>query len=132
MRWTGDTARYRVEVARADGAIVDKAQTNRSEVRLPSRNWAPGVYTVRVYQGQGKTPVLGGRFRAGDPPPPNPQPFTNAAGEEIRIASEALRIARLDADRWSLEAIQMIDAAPAQGLDREALYRSIEGLSDDE
>ncbi len=132
LRWSGDTAQYRVEVARADGGIVDKAETNKLEVRLPARNWSSGGYVVRVYQAQGKTPVLTGRFRAGDAPPSNANPFPNTAGEEIRVATEALRIARLDADRWSLEATQMIDSAPAHGLDREAVYRSIEGLSDDE
>ncbi len=132
LRWSGDTAQYRVEVARADGTVVEKAQTTKSEVRLQSRNWTTGAYTVRVYQAQGKTPVLQGRFRAGDAPPANANPYPNTVGEEIRVASEALRVARLDSDRWSLEAVQMIDAAPQQGLDREALYRSIEGLSDEE
>ena len=132
LRWGGDTAAYRVEVARADGSIVEKAETNKSEIHLPSRNWSSGAYTVRVYQAQGKTPVLSGRFRAGDAPPSNASPYPSSIGEEIRIASEALRIARLDSDRWSLEAVQMIEAAPQQGLDREALYRSIEGLSEDE
>lgn len=132
LRWSGDTAQYRVEVARADGSLVEKAETNKSEIRLAARNWSGGGYIVRVFQAQGKTPVLLGRFRAGDAPPSNANPYPTTVGEEIRVASEALRIARLDADRWSLEAVQMIDAAPAQGLDREAVYRSIEGLSDDE
>lgn len=132
LRWSGDTSQYRVEVARADGTVVEKAQTTKSEVRLDSRNWTSGAYNVRVYQAQGKTPVLQGRFRAGDAPPANANPYPNTIGEEIRIASEALRVARLDSDRWSLEAVQMIDAAPQQGLDREALYRSIEGLSNDD
>lgn len=128
LRWSGDAARYKVEVARADGVVVDKAITSRPEVRLPSRRWSGGPYTVRVYQGQAKTPALQGRFRAGDAPPANPTPFSANIGEEVRAASEALRIARIDPQRWSLEAIQIIDAAPQQGLDREAIYRTISGL----
>jgi hypothetical protein len=102
LRWVGDAAPYRVEIARADGAVVEKARTNRPEVRLPARNWSGGPYTVRVYDGAGKTPVLTGRFRAGDAPPANPSPFSAGVGEEIRVASEALRIVQLDPDRWSL------------------------------
>jgi hypothetical protein len=131
LRWSGATAAYRVEVARADGPVLEKATTNKTEVRLPARNWSNGTYVVRVYQGQGKTAVLQGRFRAGDAPPPNADPFPDTIGEEIRVASEALRIARIDSDRWSFEAVQMINAAPVQGLDREAIYRSIDGLSAD-
>lgn len=132
IRWAGDTAQYKVEVARENGSIVDKATTNRSEVRLSPRTWSNGAYTVRVFNAQSKTPVLIGKFRAGDAPPANPTPYSDSAGEEIRIASEALRLARADSERWSFEAVQMIDAAPAQGLDRDAIYRSIEGLSEDD
>jgi hypothetical protein len=129
LRWIGDTARYRVEVARENGALVEKADSTRPFVRLPAREWSGG-YIVRVYEGGAKNPTLTGRFRAGDAPPANPTPFSGQMGEEVRAASEALRIIGLDIDRWSLEAVQMIDRAPSQGLDREALYRAIAGLDE--
>ena len=132
LRWYGSAGQFRVDVVRADGTLVEKARTNQPEVRLAARAWANGAYAVRVYEGQGKTPVLQGRFHVGDAPPANDAAYSSSAGEEIRIASEALRVARLDVDRWSLEAVQMIDTAPEQGLDREALYRSIDSLNDDE
>lgn len=130
LRWSGEPALYRVEVSRADGTVVDKRETPRSEIRLAARNWSGGPYTVSIFEGSGKTPVLQGRFRAGDGPPANDTPFPASLGEEIRAASEAMRIVTLDADRWSLEALQIIDAAPAQGLDREAIFRTISARDD--
>jgi hypothetical protein len=132
LRWYGDTKRYRIEVARADGSIVTRANTNRTDVRLPATGWTDGPYTVRLYEGsRGRTPVLQGRFTVGDAPPANPTPFAATTGQEIRAASEALRVARIDPKRWGFEAMQIVDAAPRQGLDREAVYRSIDGLAED-
>lgn len=132
VRWTGGAPRYRVEVARADGSIVQRVNVvNRTEVRVPAARWSGGPYTVRVYPGRSRTPALQGIFTAGGPPPANPMPFPATGGEEVRVASEALRIARIDPPRWGFEAIQMIDSAPAQGLDRDAVYRSIDGLNED-
>ncbi|MDX2234587.1 MAG: hypothetical protein NW200_08820 [Hyphomonadaceae bacterium] len=131
LRWSGDPGLYRVEVSRADGAVVEKRETSKTEIRLGGRNWSGGPYVVKVYEGGGRTPVLEGRFRAGDPPPSNATPFPAGVGEEVRAAAEALRLVSLDAERWSLEALQIIDRAPAQGLDREALYRSIGARDDD-
>lgn len=130
LLWSGDPGLYRVEVADADGQIVEKAQVNKTEVRLPSRNWSGGPYTVRIYQGTSKTAALTGRFRAGDAPPRNPHDFPGSMGEEVRAVSEALRIASLDPERWTLEAIQLIDRAPAQGLDRDVLFRSLAPQTD--
>ena len=132
LRWYGAAGQFRVEVARADGAVVEKAQTNKPEVHMSARNWSNGAYAVRVYEAQGKTPVLQGHFRVGDGPPANTAPFQTATGEEIRAATEALRIAHLDSERWSLEAVQIIDGAPQQGLDREALYRSLDSVNEDD
>jgi len=131
VRWTGGAPRYRVEVARADGSIVQRANVvNRTEVRVPAARWSGGPYTVRVYPGRSRTAALQGIFTAGGPPPANPTPFPATGGEEVRAASEALRIARIDPPRWGFEAMQMIDAAPVQGLDREAVYRSIDGVDE--
>ena len=132
LRWYGAAVQFRVEIARADGAVVEKASANKPEVRMAARNWSNGVYTVRVFEAQGKAPVLQGHFRVGDGPPANAAPFQTATGEEIRAATEALRIARLDSQRWSLEAVQIIDGAPQQGLDREALYRSLDSVNEDD
>lgn len=131
VRWYGDPKRYRIEVARADGSIAARANTNRTDARLPATNWTDGAYTVRLYEGRGRAAVLQGRFQVGGSPPSNPNPFAAVAGEEIRAASEALRVARIDPPRWGLEAIQIVDAAPRQGLDREAVYRSIDSLTDE-
>lgn len=132
VRWTGGAARYRVEVVRADGGVVQKATVvNRTEARLARANYGGGPYTVRIYEGRSRTPTLQGKFSAGDGPPANPSPFPATGGEEIRIASEALRVARIDPPRWGFEAMQMLDAAPAQGLDRDAVYRSIDALNED-
>lgn len=132
VRWSGGAARYRVEVAKADGSVVQRVNVvNATEARVPAARWSGGPYTVRVYPNRSRTPVLQGIFTAGDPPPANPTPFPATGGEEVRAASEALRIARIDPPRWGFEAMQMIDSAPAQGLDREAVYRSIDGLNED-
>ena len=132
LRWYGAAGRFQVEIVRADGEVVEKAQASKPEVRMPARNWTNGVYTVRVFEAQGKTAVLQGRFNVGDAPPANPEPYQTATGEEIRAATEALRIAKLDSDRWSLEAVQIVDTSPRQGLDREALYRSLDSVNDDD
>jgi hypothetical protein len=132
VRWYGDKARYRVEVVRADGTVVQRASaTNKTEARLPAANYADGAYSLRVYEGRNRAPVLQGRFRVGEAPPPNTTPFPANTGEEIRAAAEALRVARLDPDKWGFEAMQIIESAPRQGLDREAVYRSIDALADD-
>jgi hypothetical protein len=132
VRWYGDAARYRVEVARGDGAVVRRVNTNRTEARVPPVAYSDGPYTLRLYRVGNRTPVLQGRFQVGEAPPPNPTPFAGHAGEEIRAASEALRVARLNPEKWGFEAMQIIEAAPRQGRDREAVYRSIDGLADDE
>lgn len=132
LRWYGSAGSFQVEIVRADGEVVEKATTSKPEVRMPARNWTNGVYAVRVFETRGKTAVLQGHFNVGEGPPANAQPFQTATGEEIRAATEALRIAKLDANKWSLEAVQLVDGAPRQGLDREALYRSLDSVNNDD
>lgn len=129
LRWSGPAARYRVQVVREDGVTVANVATVTTEARVPARFWTPGPYTVRVFEADGRTPVLEGRFQAA--PVPAATSNADAYGAEIAAAADGLQLARVDARRFSLQAAQLVDGAPSQGLDRDTFYRALGALNDD-
>lgn len=135
LRWTGGKGPFQAEILRTDGVRLDKVQTTKTEVRFAARRWTNGTYTLRVYgapptPGAARPLVLDGSFRVADGPPAAASLYPPSVGPELRAASDALRLAGEDKERWSLEALQMIDSAPAQGLDREAIYDTFTMRSD--
>ena len=130
LRWEGPAARYHLQIARADGALVADMEALTPEVRVPMQTWAPGAYVVRLLEVDGNTPVLAGRFQVATATSPTTD--AQAYGAEIGAAAEGLRLAHTDTRRFSLQAVQIVDAAPAQGLDRDAVYRALGALNEDE
>ena len=51
------------------------------------------------------------------------------ADPEVRTAATAAALARSNPGVWSLEAEQLLQAAPANGLDRDKVYELIESYS---
>jgi hypothetical protein len=129
VRLVGGTPPYKVQVRSASGEVVSSQTSDGHEVVLRGLVLTPSVYEITATD---STPrELRAQVTAVDSPPPLDQAFADLADPEIRAAAMATALARSEPGSWSFEAEQLIQAAPANGLDRDKVYELIESYGDD-
>lgn len=129
VRLVGGTAPYKVEVRAPSGEVVASQSADTHEVVFHGLALAPRAYQIVATN---STPrELTAQVTAVDSGPSLDPAFAGLADPEVRIAATATALARSDPGVWSLEAEQRLEAAPADGLDRDQVYQLIESYSDE-
>lgn len=129
VRLLGGTAPYKVEVRDSQDRVVAAKTSDGHEVVLRAVALAPGSYRIRITDSTPRT--LEGSFAAVTDAPPTDAAYADLTDVEIRTAATATVLARNAPGVWSFEAELLIQAAPANGLDRDKVYELIESYSTD-
>ena len=129
VRLVGGAAPYVVEIRDASGALVTRQTSDSHEVVLPRMALVAGPY--RISASDATPGSLDAVFTAVNAAPPADESFSGLADPEIRAAAMATTLARNAPAQWSFEAEQQLEAAPADGLDRDKVYELIESYGDD-
>ncbi|HZC17462.1 MAG TPA: hypothetical protein VE309_11940, partial [Caulobacteraceae bacterium] len=129
VRLVGGTAPYKVEVRDARDAVVASQTSSDHDVLLSGVNLAAGDYKITASDSTPRS--LDATVTAVDTAPPAETSFDGLSDPEIRTAAEAAMLARDAPTPWSFEAEQQLQAAPANGLDRDKVYELIESYGAD-
>lgn len=129
VRLVGGTAPYKVEVRDAAGAVVAAQSSSDHDVVLPNVKLAPGGYKITASDSTPRS--MDAAITAVDTAPPADTSFDGLTDPEVRIAAEAASLARDNPTPWGFEAEQQLEAAPANGLDRDKVYELIESYGTD-
>jgi hypothetical protein len=98
-------------------------------VVLPHVTLNPGTYKITASD---STPrAMDATIAAVTTTPPADSSFASLGDPEIRSAAAAATLAREAPTPWSFEAEQQLEAAPANGLDRDKVYELIESYGTD-
>lgn len=127
IRLVGGVAPYKVEIRNAQNAIVAATTSSSHEVLVPAVALARGAYRITASDA---TPLaLEATIVAVDQAPPADAAYADLTDPEVRTAVMATALARSAPASWSFEAEQQLQAAPANGLDRDKVYELIENYS---
>lgn len=130
VRLVGGIAPYNVQITDMKGAVVASQSSPGHEVLLKDVTLTPGLY--RITAGDATPRSLEAEVTAVDGPPPPPQDtFSGLSDPEIRAAVTSTTLARDQTATWSLEAEQLLQMAPANGLDRDKVYELMESYGAD-
>ncbi|HEY5070997.1 MAG TPA: hypothetical protein VII63_03100 [Caulobacteraceae bacterium] len=124
VRLDGGVGAYKVQVASDAGAVIGQASATTANVVLPRLNLAPGAYVIKASDSAGAS-VEAHVSVVADRPPVS-EDYAGMSDREVQAAAVAGDLAREHADTWSLEAEQILQAAPANGLDRDSVFELIE------
>ncbi|HEY2706835.1 MAG TPA: hypothetical protein VGI95_02170 [Caulobacteraceae bacterium] len=124
VRLVGGTAPYRVEIRNAHGKVVAERTSQTHDVVLEHVTLADGDYKLTASDSTPRS--LDATVTAVAAGPPLPTAFDGLADPEVRTAANATELARESTGIWSFEAEQELQAAPANGLDRDKVYELIE------
>ena len=124
IRLDGGVGSYQVAIADSNGAVLATAQGRDSDILLKGTTLAPGVYTVKATDGSGAT--VQGKVTVVADKPPMSGDYDGITDSEVQAAALAADLARTKPDVWSLEAEQILQSAPSNGLDRESVFELIE------
>ena len=129
IRLVGGVAPFKVEVRDAQGAVVASTTSSSHDVLLSHVTLASGAYKIAASDA---TPLtLEASVAAVDQAPPASAGDSDISDPEVRTAVTATELARSASQTWSFEAEQQLQAAPANGLDRDKVYELIESYSPD-
>lgn len=133
VRVQGGQGPYRVTLASATGQQLAEvsgqgAVGEPAGLRLPSANLAPGRYRLTANDSSGG--AVQAEITVADRAPTVPNTYQAISDPEVRAAATAAAIARANPDTRALEAVQLLAEAPANGLDRGAVYSLIESYGD--
>ena len=127
VRLLGGTGPFRVTLSQSGGGLVSQAQSASRSVLLEQKTLPSGLYSLRITD-MGAVDVLEAvasvQVVAG--PAPLDPAFDAVTDPEVRSAMQATAMARHDLDHWAFEAEQVLNSAPALGLDRARVYELIE------
>jgi hypothetical protein len=129
VRLVGGTQPYKVEVRLASGAPVSSQSSDTHQVVLRGLALSPGAYEITATDATPRE--LHAQVTAVDGAPALDSAFADLADPEIRAAAMATALARSEPGSWSLEAEQLVQSAPANGLDRDKVYELIESYGDE-
>ena len=124
IRLDGGVGSYQVAIADSTGAVLATAQGRDSDILLKGTTLAPGVYIVKATDGSGAT--VQGKVTVVADKPPMSGDYEGITDSEVQAAALAADLARTKPDVWSLEAEQILQSAPSNGLDRESVFELIE------
>ncbi|HEX4196322.1 MAG TPA: hypothetical protein VHZ26_02680 [Caulobacteraceae bacterium] len=129
VRLVGGTAPYKVELRDAHGAVVATQTSSDHDVVFPDVKLAAGDYKISASDSTPRS--MDATVTVVDTAPPAEASFDGLTDPEIRTAAEAASLARDAPTPWSFEAEQQLQAAPADGLDRDKVYELIESYGTD-
>jgi hypothetical protein len=124
VRVVGGIAPYRVELRDAAGAVVATRTDEHHAVLLPAADLRPGAYRLTVSDASPRT-VSADLTAVAGAPPVDPA-FADMPDPEVRAAAAATALAQAHPGAWAFEAEQILNAAPANGLDRDRVYELVE------
>lgn len=124
VRVLGGRGPYRVSLANATGQTVAESSGGDGNVRLPQANLSAGRYRLVANDSGGGT--LEAIVTVAPRAEAEPTTYQAISDPEVRAAATAVAIARARANTGALEAVQLLANAPANGLDRGAVYDLIE------
>jgi hypothetical protein len=127
IRLVGGTAPYRVEIHDAQGKLVASQSSPDHQVVLPGVPLGAGDYKITASDSTPRS--LDATVSAVPQGPPQDGAYAGLADPEIKSAAVATGLARDQTATWSFEAEQELNAAPADGLDRDKVYELIESYS---
>lgn len=129
VRLVGGSAPYRIEVRRASGEVVASQSSATHAVTFHDLGLVTGAYEI-VADDATPRELSAGIAVVASRPTLDPA-YANLADPEVRAAGAATALARSAPGEWSLEAEQILQAAPANGLDRDKVYELIESYGDE-
>lgn len=124
VRVVGGVGPYRVELKDAKGATVATKNDAGHAILFPASDLAPGAYALSVTDASPRTLSAPITIVAG--PAPTDPSYADVPDPEVRAALSATALARTDPGKWSFEAEQILNLAPASGLDRDRVYELVE------
>jgi hypothetical protein len=124
VRLVGGTPPYDVELRTALGALAASQSSTGHQVILPSVVLSAGGYQVKVIDAAQN--ALTAQLTVVDAGPTRDPAFDAIPDPENRASVAAIALARASPGVWSFEAEQLVEAAPATGLDRDKVYELIE------
>jgi hypothetical protein len=129
VRLVGGAAPYTVQIRDASNAVVASQTSPDHDVVLPHVNLTPGAYKISASD---STPrAMDASIAVVTTAPPADSDFASLGDPEVRTAAAAASLARESPTPWSFEAEQQLEAAPANGLDRDKVYELIESYGTD-
>ena len=127
IRLVGGTAPYKVEIRDAQGKLVASQTSPDHQVVLAGVALGAGDYKITASDATPRS--LDATVTAVPDAPPQDASYAGLADPEIKSAAMATGLARDQTATWSFEAEQELNAAPADGLDRDKVYELIESYS---
>lgn len=118
---------YEISLLDSAGATVKTVSGNSEEITLTGLNLSAGQYQLVAKDKSGETTRMSIQVDAGLTPPTGD--YEDLSDPEVVAAVKAMRLAQSDPAKYSLEAQQILASAPANGLDRDTIYKVIETLS---
>jgi hypothetical protein len=129
VRLVGGAAPFKVEVRRASGQTVAVQSSDTHTVIFHALGLVQGAYEIVATD---STPrELRAQIAVADSRPNLDPAYATLADPEVRAAAAASALARSAPGAWSLEAEQLLQAAPTNGLDRDKVYELIESYGDE-
>jgi hypothetical protein len=131
MAWRGGSVPFQVKVFDQYGSLITSQSSRQRELTLPAQDWVTGNFDIKLYSRDDQVPFLSATFTVAPLVLPELDVGIDAVdiGAENLAAMRALNMTRTDPSRFSLEAGQILSAAPEEGLDREFIRRSISNYS---
>jgi hypothetical protein len=124
VRLVGGITPYKVELRDASGAVVSSRSSDNHAVLLTAADLKPGVYQLTATDATPRT--VKARITVSAEAAPIDASFADMPDPEIRAAVTATALAQAHPGAWAFEAEQILQGAPATGLDRDRVYELVE------
>jgi hypothetical protein len=127
VRLAGGEGPYRVELLDASGAAVASATGAEQDLTIRGANLAAGTYKLKASDGAAN--AVEARVVVTAEAPPADAAIGDLPDAETRAAVRALTLAKSHPNVWAFEAVQVLSAAPAEGLDRARVFQLLESYN---
>jgi hypothetical protein len=124
VRLAGGSGPYTVQLLSAEGKTAGSAKGSDADVTIRGASLTPGTYRLKASDSAGN--VIEAQMTVSSAGPPSVDAAEAMPDAEIGAAVKALQLAKAHPDTWSLEAEQILAAAPEAGLDRARVYQLLE------
>jgi hypothetical protein len=124
VRLDGGVEAYEVQLVNEAGAVLARAAGSTSDMVLHGLNLTAGSYLIKATDSSGAN--IEAHVTVVADKPPVSEDYAGIDDREVQAAALAADLAREHADVWSLEAEQILQTAPANGLDRDSVFDLIE------
>lgn len=125
VRLVGGEGPYSGVIANASGASVGTGTAKDGDLIISGVTLVAGQkYTLNITDASGEK--LAAEFSAVSGPAPSFPEYAGLGDPEVQAAAAAVSLARSDPGKWGFEAVQVLNMAPKNGLDRDQVYARIE------